>query len=178
MAGVAGPMLRRNRADGVRFLSGLLAGGLLASALVATLVYVVGSVLSMVLPHPVRTAAAIAIVCALGIADLANRTPHVWRQVPQAFVRTLRPGRLGLVWGFDLALLVTTQKTTSLTWASLAVLGLLYPAAAWLVLLSMTAVGVLTVAVRSTVVVLRGPSAAGDRTHAWFRYLRWVAGVS
>jgi hypothetical protein len=30
------------------------------------------------------------------------------------------PGRLGFIWAFDLGLLVTTQKTTSLLWIGLA----------------------------------------------------------
>src|SRR5262245_21640822 len=119
MAGVAGPMLRRSKAQGVRFLAGLLAGGLAASAVLAVALYALGTLAALVLPHTVRVVAAVLAVVAFGVADLMDRTPHIWRQVPQELIRKLPPGRLGLVWGFDLALLFTTQKSTSLTWASL-----------------------------------------------------------
>jgi hypothetical protein len=64
----------------------------------------------------------VVLVLMLGVADLLNRTPHVWRQVPQRFARELNdyPGRLGFVWAVDLGLIVTTQKTTSLLWIGLA----------------------------------------------------------
>jgi len=178
MAGVAGPMLERSKAHGTRFLSGLLIGGLAASSLVATLVYALGTMVSLVAPLPVREVMTAAVVLALGVADLMNRTPHVWRQVPQAFVRSLPPGRLGLVWGFDLALLFTTQKSTSLTWATLAATGLLFPTDSWLVLLTMTAVGVLTIVVRSVAFSLRRPPLAGDGSRSWFVVMRRTAGVS
>jgi hypothetical protein len=177
MAGVAGPMLVRSKAQGARFLTGLLAGGLLASAFVATLIYAVGTVVSLVVPHAARVAVTVAVVLALGVADLAKRTPHIWRQVPQALVRTLPPGQLGFVWGFDLALLVTTQKSTSLTWASLAAVGLLFPADSWLVLLSMTTAGVATIVLRSVLWTFRGLPVRGDRGRPWFGHLQRAAGV-
>src|SRR5258706_7845760 len=127
MAGVAGPMLRRSTAQGTRFLLGLLVGELLASSLLAVAAYLVGTVVGFVAPLPLREVLTAVIVLGLGVADLMNRPPHIWRQVPQGFVRTMPPGRLGLVWGFDLGLLFTTQKSTSLTWAALAAVTLLLP---------------------------------------------------
>lgn len=70
------------------------------------------------------------ILISLAALDIANRTPHVWRQVPQRLVRELPAGLLGLVWGADLGTLVSTQKTTSLIWGSLAARVLLDPSTA------------------------------------------------
>src|SRR5579875_1935508 len=138
MAGVAGPMLRRDRAQGSRFLLGLLAGGMAASAGLAVLVYAAGTPISSLVPPRYRALLAALLIAGFGLADLTGRTPHVWRQVPQRLVRVLPPGRLGLVWGFDLSLLFTTQKTTSLAWAALTGLLLLAPSGALVALLAMT----------------------------------------
>jgi hypothetical protein len=178
MAGVAGPMLRRSKAQGARFLGGLMFGEFVSSALVATMLYILGTLVSLVAPLPVREVATAIVVMALGVADLRNRTPHIWRQVPQQFVRSLPPGRLGLVWGFDLALLFTTQKSTSLTWVVLAATGLLYPADSWFVLLSMTTIGVLTITVRSVYWCLRPLAVKGDMASRWFRAMRRTVGAS
>jgi hypothetical protein len=178
MAGVAGPMLGRSKAQGARFLTGLLIGGLTASSFVAALVYLLGTLASMLMPRSVREVVTAVVVLALGVADMLNRTPHVWRQVPQAFVRSMRPGRLGLVWGFDLALLVTTQKSTSLTWATLAAVSLLFPTDSGLVLLSMTAIGVLAIVLRSVTWTMRPLPVAGDRGRPWFPVMRRAVGVS
>lgn len=178
MAGVAGPMLRRSKVQGARFLTGLLIGGLTASGLLATLVFGLGSAVGAVVPRPGRIAMLAAVLAVLGIADLANRTPHVWRQVPQALVRSLPPGRLGLVWGFDLSLLFTTQKSTSLVWATLAGVVLTEPSTSWLALAVLTAVGVATITVRSIVFSLAGPSGLGDRQRPWFAKMRAAAGIA
>jgi len=178
MAGVAGPMLGRSKAQGARFLSGLLVGGLVASSFIATLMYLLGTLASMVAPRFVLEVVTAVVIVALGIADLLNRTPHVWRQVPQAFVRSMPPGQLGLVWGFDLALLVTTQKSTSLTWATLAAVSLLFPTDSWLVLLSMTTIGVLAIVFRSVTWTVRPLPLAGDRGRPWFPVMRRAVGVS
>lgn len=178
MAGVAGPMLRRSKWQGTRFLLGLLAGGVLSSALLATAVFGVGISAQWLLPRQVRWVLFAVILLVLGVADLANRTPHVWRQVPQAYVRSLPPGRLGTVWGFDLSLLFTTQKSTSLTWAALAGAALLAPSASWVMLIGMTAVGVLTIAVRSVSFAVRRPSWRGDRGKPWFAQMRRASGVA
>jgi hypothetical protein len=170
-------MLRRSTAQGTRFLLGLLVGELLASSLLAVMAYLVGTVVAFAAPLPLREVVLAVIVLGLGVADLMNRTPHVWRQVPQGFVRTMPPGRLGLVWGFDLGLLFTTQKSTSLTWVALAAVTLLLPSASWLVLGTMAVVGVVTVAARSVNWSRRPLARAGDMSRPWFAVMRRVAGV-
>lgn len=176
MAGVAGPMLRRSVPRGARFLTGLLAGGLLASLLLALVVDTLGGAVALLLPDAWRRAAAVLLLLALAAADLADRTPHVWRQVPQALVRSLPPGRLGLVWGFDLSLLFTTQKSTSLTWAGLVGTLLLAPQAAWVVLPAMTLTGLLAITGRSVHYARSGPARRGDRGRPWHARLRRLAG--
>jgi hypothetical protein len=171
-------MLGRSKFQGARFLTGLLAGQLVASTLMATLVYSLGKLAALVVPRSGREILTVAVVLAFGLADLLNRTPHIWRQVPQAYVRTLAPGRLGVVWGFDLALLFTTQKSTSLTWVTLSGLVLLFPSASWLTLLSMTVIGVLAIVIRSVMSTLRPPALWGDRSRPWFRIMRRTAGVA
>jgi hypothetical protein len=127
MAGVAGPMLRHDRAGAVRLLLGLLIGGLAGSVVLAVPFYVLGRLTEALLAEQVRWVVFGVVVVVAGILDLTLRTPHVQRQVPQALVRTMKPGALGLVWGVDLAMLFTTQKTTSLLWAALAGLVLVAP---------------------------------------------------
>jgi hypothetical protein len=179
MAGVAGPMLQRDKAQGSRFLLGLLIGGLAASAAIAVLVYGAGTPISNLVPQRYRAVLAALIIAGFGVADLAGRTPHVWRQVPQRLVRTLPPGRLGLVWGFDLSLLFTTQKTTSVAWAALTGLLLLAPSAAVPALLAMTLAGIGALAVRSGAWGRwTGISALGDRRRPWFMPMRRGAGIA
>jgi len=179
MAGVAGPMLQRDRAHGSRFLAGLLAGGLAASAGLAALVYAAGTPISSLVPPRYRALLAALVIAGFGLADLAGRTPHVWRQVPQRLVRVLPPGRLGLVWGFDLSLLFTTQKTTSLAWAALTGLLLLAPSGALVALLAMTLAGTAAVTVRSATWGRgTGNSAVGDRRRPWFLPMRRSAGIA
>src|SRR5262245_38308325 len=130
MAGVAGPMLHYKRWHGARFLVALAVGGMLAGLVLSVPVYLVGELLDRLVPLPVRLLALAVLGAALALADLRNRTPHIWRQVPQRLANRLPPGTLGLVWGFDLGLLFTTQKTVSLLWLSIGALLLLHPAAA------------------------------------------------
>jgi len=127
MAGVASPMLRRNRSSFTRFFVGLAIGHVAAAALIALLLSLVGSLLAGVVPLTGRLVVASTVAIGFGVADLLNRTPHVWRQVPQRFIDILQPGTLGTIWGFDLGLLVTTQKTTSLLWTALPAIALLEP---------------------------------------------------
>jgi hypothetical protein len=179
MAGVAGPMLQRDKAQGSRFLLGLLTGGLAASAGLAALVYAAGTPISSLAPPRYRAIFAALVIAGFGLADLAGRTPHVWRQVSQRLVRALPPGRLGLVWGFDLSLLFTTQKTTSLAWAALTGLLLLAPSGALVALLAMTLAGTAAVAVRSASWGRQtGSSAIGDRRRHWFLPMRRGAGIA
>lgn len=174
MAGVAGPMLRRSKAEGSRFLAGLMVGELLSASVLAAVVYPLGTVVGLVVPAFVREILLAVVVATFGVLDLKNRTPHVWRQVPQRYVRSMSPGWLGLVWGFDLGLLFTTQKSTSLLWAALAAAGLLAPGSAWLMLPVMAFVSVLTVVLRS--VYLQLPKAV-DMSRPWFAPMRRALGV-
>ena len=175
MAGVAGPMLRRRRSAAVRFLSGLAVGGVAAGLLLAVPVYLLGAAVGG-LPQAARLAALVAVCGLFAAADLASRTPHVWRQVPQRLQDVLPPGTLGVVWGFDLGLLVTTQKTTSLLWVMLAALVLLDPGSSPAALAAAAAVAALVVAVAA---VRFDPLAdsTGERARRWFRMARRASGV-
>lgn len=121
MVGVSNPIHRGDRRAGWRFLAGFGAGLALATAVLTGPLLLLAAAASLV-PETDRMVLLVALVVGLAAADLLNRTPHVWRQVPQRFARELhtQPGRLGLIWAFDLGLLVTTQKTTSLLWIGLA----------------------------------------------------------
>ncbi|WP_433344672.1 hypothetical protein [Micromonospora sp. CA-111912] len=149
MAGVAGPMLRRNPFEGVRFLVGLAVGGVIAGVVLAIPVFLAGTLLQQLLPEPLRLALLAAVAGWLGVADLRDRTPHIWRQVPQRLVRTLPGGTLGVVWGIDLGLLFTTQKTVSLIWLALAAVLLVDPASAPLLLFCVVLVASLLVSLWS-----------------------------
>jgi hypothetical protein len=172
MAGVSGPLLRRNRSDGLRLISGLLVGGLAAALLVSLVSYAVGVTLGLLLPLSVRAGLLLTICVALGLADLFNRTPHAWRQVPQRLVHALPPGLRGLTWGFDLGLLVTTQKAVSLGWAAIAAITLLQPSAAPALLVVMAVLSNLAVAWWSTRErdPVGGHGSKGDRV--WLRRIR------
>jgi hypothetical protein len=121
MVGVSNPIMRRDRRAGWRFVAGFGVGLVVAAGLLAGPLLLVSAAVRPV-PQPVRAVVLLVLVALLAIADLLNRTPHVWRQVPQRLARDLdhQPGRLGLIWAIDLGLLVTTQKTTSLLWIALA----------------------------------------------------------
>jgi hypothetical protein len=168
-------MLRRSKAEGSRFLTGLMAGELVSAVFLATALYSLGAAVALVVPALTREVLLGIVVAGFGVADLRNRTPHVWRQVPQKFVRSMAPGRLGLVWGLDLGLLFTTQKSTSLLWVALAAVGLLSPASASLVLPVMAFISVLTVVVRSVFLAL--PKAV-DISRPWFAPMRRTLGVA
>ncbi|MET7401636.1 hypothetical protein ABZS66_49970 [Dactylosporangium sp. NPDC005572] len=127
-------MLRHDRAGAVRFMLGLLVGGLVGSLVLAVPVYLLGRLVEELLSGPVRAVVFAVVVLVFGVVDLTLRTPHVQRQVPQSLVRTMQPGALGLVWGVDLAMLFTTQKTTSFGWVALAGLVLVAPGLAPVVL--------------------------------------------
>ncbi|MGW1105327.1 hypothetical protein [Streptomyces sp. NPDC002540] len=170
-------MLTRSRSEGTRFLAGLFAGEVIAATLMSPVVYVIGAGLAVLVPHTGLQVVMAAVAVILGVADLLNRTPHIWRQVPQSLVRTHPPGMLGLSWGFDLALLFTTQKTTSLTWAALAAALLLHPSFSWLYLVGMAVVGVLTIALRSITWNFVPLSEFGDRLQPWFVPTRRAAGA-
>src|SRR5919108_4692328 len=114
MAGVSGPLHRGRVGARSRFLLGLAAGGVLSSLFVALTAWLLGTLVQAVVP-PAARLLLLALAClAFGLADLTDRTPQVWRQVPASLVHRLPPGTLGAVWGADLGLLFTTKKTVSL----------------------------------------------------------------
>lgn len=175
MAGVAGPMLRRDRAGGARFLAGLALGGVIAGLVLSVPLYVVGHLAGRFMPALARTALLTVLALGFALADLTGHTPHVWRQVPQRLVRSLPPGTLGLAWGFDLGLLVTTQKTSSLLWLSIAAVTLLEPGLApgALVTFSLFATaGVLILSLTVWTVVMKG-----GLGWTWIRRARWATGA-
>lgn len=149
MAGVAGPQLRADRRAGFRFLIGLAVGGAVAGLLLALPLYVVGELAGRLASEQVRAGVVAAAAVLFGLLDLAGRTPHVWRQVPQRLWHVLAPGRLGLVWGADLGLLVTTQKTTSLLWVAIPAVALLRPGFVPVLLVLVSLIATLVVAAAS-----------------------------
>jgi hypothetical protein len=176
MAGVAGPMLQRSRARAARFLTGLAVGGVGAGLVLAVPVYLAGRFAGRLLPVPARAGLIAGLALVFGLADLFGRTPHVWRQVPQQFVRMLSPGTLGLTWGFDLGLLVTTQKTSSLLWLSIAAVALLDPALAPAALACFSLVATAAVVVLS--VTTWKVVGEGKLGWAWIRRTRRVTGAT
>ncbi|HEX6681242.1 MAG TPA: hypothetical protein VF062_00490 [Candidatus Limnocylindrales bacterium] len=172
MAGVAGPMLRRSRAAGARFLAGLLAGGAAGALVLALPVYLLG-MLAGLLPQSARLVILLVTCALLGLADLSGRTPHMWRQVPQQLVNRLPPGALGLAWGFDLGLMVTTQKTTSLIWGTIAAVVLLRPSLAAPALVGIATVATLTVVLFSA----GGIEPEARRSKRWLMYARRSSGA-
>lgn len=167
MAGVAGPMLRGSRSAGARFLTGLLAGEVAAGLLLAVPAYLLGEGLRAVLPQPARLWAVAGVCVLFGLADLANRTPRVQRQVPEALIWRLPPGTLGLAWGFDLGLLFTTQKAVSFIWVAIAATVLLDPPVAAAVLVGTAIVAGMTVTALS---LWRRPG--NDRLSRWGANIR------
>jgi hypothetical protein len=176
MAGVAGPMWQRSRASGVRFLAGLAVGGTAAGLVLSVPVYLAGQLAVRVLPEAVRVGLLVGLALAFGLADLTGRTPHVWRQVPQRLVRSLPPGTLGLTWGFDLGLLVTTQKTSSLVWLAVAAVTLLDPGLAPGALVGISLIATLGIAVLSLTVWAL--TAEGGMDWPWIRRIRWATGAA
>jgi hypothetical protein len=178
MAGVAGPMLRRRRADGVRFLVGLMVGSTAAGLLLSLIIYLFGEIGLHALPAGWRLWLVFCACVGFGLADLLNRTPHIWRQVPQEFIHQLSPGLRGLTWGFDLGLLVTTQKAVSLGWIAIAATALMRPTVAPVLLITMAVVSSLSVAFLSmdTHLFVGRHGSKEDRT--WLRGVRALSGTT
>jgi len=174
MAGVAGPMLQRSRRAGVRLLVGLAVGGVLGGLVLAAGLFLAGRLVGAVLPGTVRLLLLAAVAVVFGVADLADRTPHVSRQVPKVLLDRLPAGSLGLVWGFDLGLLFSTQKTVSLLWLSMAAVVLVDPAAAPLALIVWSLVA--STAVVAWMLVRRRPLRLGQEV-PWIRWIRRMTGV-
>ncbi|GLY84206.1 hypothetical protein [Actinoallomurus iriomotensis] len=170
-------MLRRDRADGIRFLAGLTVGGMVSGLLLSLVVVLLGGLAHAALPEQARVALLAGVCAILGIADLADRTPHPWRQVPQKLIHRLSPGMRGVTWGVDLGLLVTTQKVASLVWATIAAMVLLDPLAAPPLLVAMAIVSCLSVAVVSGQRIPFVVSNHG-RDRRWLRLIRASAGAT
>jgi hypothetical protein len=66
----------------------------------------------------------------LAALEVTGRVPQLHRQVPVGLFGQLPPGMLGIAWGLDLGLMITTKKTTSIAWAALLGSALLAPDAA------------------------------------------------
>ncbi|MEU2615149.1 hypothetical protein ABZ570_26755 [Micromonospora sp. NPDC007271] len=173
-------MMYHQRAEGWRFLMGF-GLGLLASGGTVILILALLSVPLAGVPSSWRYALLVAVVAMFGVADLVNRTPHVWRQVPQRLVRKLAPGQLGFVWAYDLGLFVTTQKTTSLIWIALAgaVLTQQPPAIAVTVAaaLVMFGAGVLVATIHRGGGALTDPALSLHIGRRWIRPAKLAAGV-
>jgi hypothetical protein len=162
-------MLQRAKAEAVRFLAGLLVGGVVGATILALPLYLAGRMLGA-LPGWASLTTAVVLFVVLGVADLRQRTPHVWRQVPQSLWHRLTPGWLGVVWGFDLALLFTTQKTTSLIWACVVAVVLLKP--------SLVAVVLIAISVMSTVLVVVSTVTPGAVTRTGVEWSgTWVSRI-
>lgn len=128
MVGVSGPMFAESVANGRRFMLGLTVGSFAGAVVLASAAAVVGVGLARTgLPLGARQAMLIGVALILGLADLTNRTPQWFRQVPQRLVRELSPGVLGVVYGVDLGLIFTTKKVTSLWWLAIVGLALFSP---------------------------------------------------
>jgi hypothetical protein len=176
MTGVASPMLRRTRSGGSRFLAGLVVGGAVAGIMLSVPAYLLGTVIHTLVPAQGRVVVLLALLAVLGVADLLRRTPHVRRQVPERFVWKLPPGVLGLVWGFDLGLLFTTQKTTSLVWVAVAAVVLLGPSMSAVVLVSIAVAASLAIVAWS--VTDRTGSFGITRNHGrWLGFVRPASGL-
>jgi hypothetical protein len=177
MAGVAGPMIEDRPLQGARFLLGLTTGAVAAGLMVGMAAYVVGAGVTALVAEGPRLVILAGGCLALGVLDLCGRPPHIWRQVPQALVRVLPPGFLGAVWGFDIGLLFTTQKVSSLLWAPLVAVILLAPAQAPAMLIGIAVLSCLTI----TAMSVTGRSGVVDhgkrRERRWLMSLRGLSGL-
>jgi len=170
-------MWRREPADAVRFFLGLLAGMLASGMVLALLTNTVGRLVHMSVGQDVRTVMLAVVILVFAGADLANRTPHIWRQVPQSFIWRLKPGLRGLLWGFDLGLLVTTQKVVSLMWISIAGVVLVAPDAAGFVFITLAVLSSMGIALLSLTKVATSETFCGIHDRRWLKRIRLVSGA-
>jgi len=179
MVGVSGPLFAESAAQGRRFMIGLTLGSLAGGVILATAAAVVGIGLARTgLPLGARLVMLIGVALILGLADLANRTPQWFRQVPQRLVRELSPGTLGVVYGVDLGLIVTTKKVTSLWWLAIAGLALVSPV---LLVIAVPVGAVATsLAVWSWSLRIKGDTACLFRKNQrnWITQLRLMSGTA
>jgi hypothetical protein len=176
MAGVAGPRLRAERREAVRLLAGLVLGRLAGGVVLAVPAYLLARATHAALDTSTRLWLAAGACVVFAVFDLADRTPHPWRQVPQTLVHRLPPGALGVAWGVDLGLLFTTQKVASLIWVSLAGSVLLDPATAAAV--PVVAAGL--AGLGEVALSVAGPRWYGARSRLARlprRHVRWASGL-
>jgi len=107
------------------FLLGLAAAALAWACVLAHIQRTVDGVSAALLP-PIA-------LFGLGVADLLGMPVSVSRQTPQGFSRRLDATWLGLVYGVDVGLIVTTQNVTSAIFAAM-VLVVAYGGSPWVVL--------------------------------------------
>lgn len=79
----------------------------------------VGTLVGELMPGELRWALFGAGSLLLGFSDVFHHTPQWPRQVPKKLVDRLGAFNLGAVWGFDLGLISTTRKVSSITWVGL-----------------------------------------------------------
>jgi len=176
MAGVSGPMLR-DRRGGVRFLGGLGAGELAGSLVVGLVLYLLGTMIAAITTQSVRLGIVVALGVLLAAADVAGKTPQARRQVPQRLLRSgLPPAVLGVTYGFDLGLLVTTRKAASLGWFALAAVTLLRPAFVPVLAIVMTTTTVLVITLWT---FAAEKQSEGRRLHnAWWKgHRNWLGAI-
>ncbi|MEU8251357.1 hypothetical protein [Nonomuraea sp. NPDC048916] len=176
MVGVAGPLSRRSPGAARRFIAGYSLGLLVGGTVIALFAAAVAEGLGSALPIRWRELAAGALLVGVGVADVLNRTPHVMRQVPQDYARALEPGWRGLIWGVDLGLLFTTQKTTSLIWGALVATMFLNPSAAPVFLVGMVVASVVGTALGTALNHVPGRAfLSGERM--FIRTVRILSGI-
>lgn len=151
MVGVSSRMLARQRARGVTFLLGYVAGTALVTVLLVVAIQPVGHVIQDAVPGRARLSLLASALLLLAAADALGHTPTVRRQTPQVLLRSLNPAPLGLVYGGDVGLIATTIKVSSLVWMALAYTVLQDYRAASYVLATYGGVTVLTVAITAAV---------------------------
>lgn len=118
MVGVSS-LYRQNPDRRSAFFGGLLLGELAGGVLVVGLLAPMSLALESELNYDQRLTVAAAVVIAFAVLDIGGWTPHTRRQTPQRLARQLSgPVPLGLVYGLDVGLVVTTQKASSLLYSS------------------------------------------------------------
>ena len=163
MAGVTGPLARRDKHVAIHFVVGLAAGYVVAGVILSLAIESAGVAANALLTAGARLAAVVMACLVLLTLDAIGRTPQWPRQVPVRLFGLLRPGILGFAWGLDLGILVTTRKNSSAVWLLVIGATLTLPIAALPMLLAFSAASAAIVFVRS------GNHAQTPRSVAMFR---------
>ncbi len=140
MIGVTNPSSRGINRSTVRALVALSLGYAVTTSFLVLGLGAVTNLMGKILPISALRVGLVLGLATLSVADLIGRTPQTQRQVPQRFARDLNVGTRNFIWGLDLGLLATSQKTTSLIW--MAFLGALFqPASHTLIAVPLVAAG-------------------------------------